>query len=207
MSARDDAVQVKRPTTTAHIHELIAGRWSPRAFDARPLEPTVWRTLFEAARWAPSSSNEQPWRFVVVERTHATEFSPVVRCLNEGNQRWASGAAALVVTAVRRARANSDEPNPWAWHDLGQAIANLSLQATAHGVMVHQMAGFNAAHVRDVVGIPADYEPVTIVALGYLGDPEHLAEPDRVREMAPRQRLDVDAIVFRGRWQKRFDTL
>ena len=205
MSAREDAVRAKRAAPVAEIHELIAARWSSRAFDSRPVEAGVWRQLFEAARWAPSSSNEQPWRFVVISREQTVDFAAAIGCLSVGNQRWAPAAAALVVTAVRRTLSSSSSPNKWAWHDLGQAMANLSLQATALGVVVHQMAGFNADRMRSVVGMPAEFEPVTVVAVGYPGDPDQLAEPDRVREFTPRLRQGLDAMVFGGRWGRTFD--
>ena len=204
MSARDAAARAKRATTSADIHELITSRWSSRAFDSRPIEPAAWRQLFEAARWAPSSANEQPWRFVLIARENTAEFSAATGCLNAGNQRWAPAAAALVVTAVNRTLTKSGAPNRWAWHDMGQAIANFAFQATALGLVVHQMAGFDVDAVRAAVGMPTEFEPVTIVAVGYPGDPDLLAEPDRVRELEPRKRHPLNAFVFAGRWGRAF---
>jgi nitroreductase len=197
-----NAIAESRASATgAPIHELIAGRRSPRAFEDRPVEPHTLHSLLEAARWAASSMNEQPWRFIVVRREDAQDFAAAVDLLMPGNRVWAVNAPVLMFTAVSRSIARSGAPNPWARHDLGLAMGNLSLQAQALGIAVHQMGGFDAERTRTLFAIPEDFEPVTAVAIGYPGDPESLPEPFRSRETAPRIRKPLDEIAFGAHWR------
>jgi nitroreductase len=185
------------------IHELIRDRWSPRAFDAARTVPRgELLRLFEAARWAPSSGNEQPWRFVVVTRD---ESSPVWRALVNGltgaNQAWATAAPVLVVAVVRLAREEKGTVNPMAWYDAGQAVSLMVVQATAQGLSVRQMAGFSHETIRQACGIPEGFDPAVIVAIGYAGDPEALPlEKHREAERQPRRRKPLTDIVFENNW-------
>lgn len=190
--------------TSAPIHALIAGRRSPRAFENRMIEPQALRSLIEAARWAASSMNEQPWRFIVVRRENAGDFAAALDLLMPGNRAWAVNAPVLMFTAVSSTFERSGAPNPWARHDLGLAMGNLSLQAQALGLAVHQMGGFDTERARDLFAIPDDFEPVTAVAIGYPGDPESLSEPFRSRETAPRVRKPLDEIAFGAHWRAPF---
>jgi nitroreductase len=187
------------PTDHA-IHDLLRERWSPRAFAPRDVETDKLARLLEAARWAPSSYNEQPWHFLVATRDQPAEFERMLGVLWEGNQAWAKDAPVLVITAARKHFARGGKPNLHAWHDVGQAIAHLSVQATAEGLVVHQMMGFDAEAARTVYGIPDDHEAVTAVAIGYIGDPASLPEPLRERELAPRERRPLADFVFTGNW-------
>jgi nitroreductase len=182
------------------IHDLIRRRWSPRAFADRMVEREKLHSLFEAARWAASSYNEQPWRFIVCTKDNPADHERFVRCLADGNIPWARHAPVLALSVARTRFTHNDRPNRHALHDVGLAVGNLLLQATALGLAVHQMAGYDAAKARAAFGIPDDYEPVAAIAMGYQGDPDRLPPPLRDRETAPRTRKPLDEIVFGGRW-------
>ena len=192
---------MEKPAVSAHpIHELLKRRWSPLAFSGRMVEPETLQSLFEAARWAPSCFNEQPWNFVVCTRDIPDDHERLVSCLSEGNQPWARTAPVLMLSVARRTFTHNGNPNRHALHDVGLAVENLILQAMALDLFVHQMAGFDVAKARTLFGIPDDHEPVAAIALGYPGDPEQLPPPLRERQMAPRQRKSLDQFVFGGRW-------
>ena len=194
---------VEKPADTRHpIQDLLKRRWSPRAFSDRLVEPDTLRSLLEAARWAPSSSNEQPWSFLVATKDDQAEYGRLLSCLVEGNSLWAQRAPVLMVSVARLSFEDEGKPNRHAFHDVGQAVANLSVQATALGLVVHQMAGFYPDKVRELYGIPKEFEPVAVIALGYPGDPESLPDKFRSRELAPRERKPLAEFVFGGRWGK-----
>ncbi len=184
---------------TAHpVHELIRQRWSPRAFTSQPVSADALATVFEAASWAASASNGQPWIFVFAHRADTADFERLLHSLVPPNQAWAKDAAVLVLALARTTNANG-QPNKWAHHDVGAATTTLLLQATAQGLHGHVMAGFEAEKTRDVFALPAHIEPVTFIALGYQGAPELLAEPFLTRELAPRTRKPVSEIAFAGK--------
>ena len=195
----------KIATTDHPVNDLIARRWSPRAMEPRPIPTDALRSVLEAARWAASAFNEQPWRFLVARREDTAEFETMLGCLVEGNQGWARNAGALILTAARAAYSRNDKPNRHAWHDLGQAAANLSLQATELGLVAHQMAGILPDKAREIYGIPEGFAVVTGIALGYPGNPDDLPDPLRGMETAPRERKSQDEIVFRGAWERAAD--
>lgn len=178
----------------------MARRWSPRAFDERSVDVALLRTLFEAARWAPSSNNEQPWRFLVASKDHAADWTRLFDCLVEGNRRWAVRAPVLVLSVASMQFEDDGKPNRHAFHDMGLATENLVLQATAHGLAAHQMAGFDVEKARADFDIPAGYEPVAIIAIGYPGDSAVLPERLRERELQPRSRRPIEEWTFLGRW-------
>ena len=191
---------MEKPADTQHpIHDLLTRRWSPRAFADRPVAPDVLRSLWEAARWAPSSANQQPWSFLVATKDDPQEFEHMLGCLVEGNQVWAKQAPVLMVSVAGKLDRDND-PNPHAWHDVGQAVADLSVQATALGLFVHQMAGILPDKIRELYQIPDSHEPVTGIALGYPGAPEQLPDKLRQRELAVRTRKPISEFVFAGRW-------
>jgi len=194
---------MEKPAVTQYpIHDLLRKRWSPRAFSDRAVESDVMRSLLEAARWAPSSSNEQPWSFIVATRDNEAEHGRLVSCLVDGNVPWAQRAPVLMVSVARMSFEDEGKPNRHAFHDVGQAVADLSVQATALGLVVHQMAGFYPDKARELYGIPKEFEPVAALALGYPGDPESLPERLRKRELAPRERKPLTEFVFAERWGK-----
>ena len=182
------------------IHPLIAGRWSPRAFDPRPVPAPSLRSLLEAARWAASSFNEQPWRFIVARREDTAEFAKLLECLVEGNRVWARDAGVLVLTVVKGTFTHNDKPNRVAEHDLGLAVAALTLQAQHLGLYVHQMAGVNLARAREAYAIPVGYDPLTAVAIGWLGNAAGLPDDLREEELEPRERKPQDEFVFGASW-------
>ena len=192
-------MSVKTASTDHPILDVLARRWSPRAFSTRRIEPGDLAILFEAARWAASCFGEQPWSFVVATRDDPRGFENLASCLNPGNA-WAKAVPvlALSVTALHFARSGS--PNRHAWHDVGLAMGNLCIQATSMGIYVHQMGGFNPETARTVLAIPETHAPVAMIALGYPGDPELLGEELRKQEVAPRQRKRIEEFVFSGRW-------
>ena len=182
------------------IHALLQRRWSPRAFADRMVEPEQLQSLFEAARWAPSSNNEQPWHFIVGTKADPSAHDRLVACLKEGNRKWAFRAPVLILSVARLNLEDEGAPNRHAWHDTGMAALSLCLQATALGLVTHQMAGFEIEKARTDLGIPAGYEPVAMIAVGYPGDPASLPDYLRERELKPRERKAVTEFVSHGRW-------
>jgi nitroreductase len=192
----------EKPAETATaIHPLLARRWSPRAFADRAIEEGDLLAMLEAARWAPSSRNEQPWRFIVARR-HADPqlFARIRDCLAEGNRVWAADAAVLLVAVSSTRFAYKDRPNGHAGHDVGQAMALLTVEAMAHELWVHQMGGFDRDCVRVAFGVPDGFEPITAAAIGHMGDPADLPSPLDEREAAPRNRRPLSESVFGGMW-------
>ena len=190
----------KLADTTYPIEPLLERRWSPRAFADRPVEPEKLLRLLEAARWAASCSNQQPWSFIVATKEDAAEYARLLSCLRENNQQWASHAPVLMVSVAQLAFDMNGQPNRYAFHDVGLAVANLIVQATALGLFVHQMAGFYPDKVRELYGVPDGFEPVAGIVLGYPGDPAILSEELQQRELAPRARNPLATFVFQGTW-------
>lgn len=189
------------------IHDLISARWSPYGFSDRAVSTEDLRALFESARWAPSSYNEQPWRYIVASKDNAEEFERVLHCLWELNQAWAKYAPVLAigVTATRFTR--NGKENAAALHDLGLAAGNLCLEATARGLMVHQMIGVHPEKVRATFDVPEGFQPLTGLAIGYQGRPAGLNEEVLARDSAPRERRPITELVFSGTWGKSSDLL
>lgn len=182
------------------IHDLLAKRWSPYAFADRPVSAADLRSLFEAARWSASSYNEQPWRYIVATKEEPEEFARLLSCLVEGNQQWAQAAPVLAIGCASLKFSRNGKPNAAAIHDLGQASACLTVEATARGLFVHQMIGILPDRVRELYGVPEDVQPLTGVAIGHLGDSLALPEKNQQRDLAPRQRKPLAEFVFSGRW-------
>ena len=182
------------------IHDLLKRRWSPRAFADRPVEPDKLRSLLEAARWAPSSFNEQPWAFVVATHAQPEDYARVLGCLVEFNQSWAKAAPVLMLTFAHLSFDRNGQPNRHAYHDVGLAMANLTVQATAEGLAVHQMAGIVPDKARATFHVPDGWDPVSGVAIGYPGDPNTLSDELRARELAAPTRKPLRSFVFSGDW-------
>jgi len=190
----------KPAETSAAIHDLIRHRWSPRAFDSRTVEPEKLRSLFEAARWAASSYNAQPWVFIVATKDHPENYKKILDCFVEFNQGWAKNAPVLALSVARMKFENNGAPNNHAFHDVGQASAYLALEAANLGLQIHQMAGILPEKAREIFSIPEGYEAVAGIAIGYPGDPATLPDELREREHAPRSRKPLDSFVFTGKW-------
>jgi nitroreductase len=189
-----------RAETDHPVHELIATRWSPYAFADRPVSKADLLSLFEAARWAPSSYNEQPWSYLVATREEPQEFERLLSCLVEGNQAWAKAAPVLALGCTSLNFVRNGQPNAAALHDLGLASMSLCLEATARGLSVHQMIGIVPSRARVVYEIPEGVQPLTGVAIGYAGDPAVLPETMRTRDAARRPRKPLREFVFGGKW-------
>lgn len=190
----------KPAETDVPIHEVLARRWSPRAFAERAIDPGVLESLLEAARWAPSSSNEQPWRFLVATKSDTVAYDRLLACVLEGNHKWAFRAPLLILSVTRLTFEDGGKPNRHAFHDAGMALENLLLQATALGLAAHPMAGFDIEKAREDLQIPSGYEPVTMVAVGYPGDLSLLPDYLQQRERQPRERKPLTDLVYAGRW-------
>ncbi len=165
-----------------------------------PVEPDKLLSLFEAARWAAAASNEQPWAFFVASHQDSKNYEAMLSVLVDFNRSWANKAPVLILALAHTKFEKDGRPNRHAYYDLGQAAANLTLQATALGLTAHQMAGFNAEAARERFAVPDGWEPVSVIAVGYPGDPHSLTETLRQREIAPRQRKPLNQFVFSGSW-------
>ena len=182
------------------IYNLIAKRWSPYFFDERSVSNKDIQAIFEAARWAPSSYNEQPWSFIVAKKENSDEFETLLSCLVEGNRNWAKSAPVLVLGITKLRFARNNKPNRAALHDLGLASANLSLEATARGLSVHQMIGILPEKARELYEIPDGYKPLTGLAIGYVGSPDALPEEVRERDLVRRPRKPLNEFLFSAKW-------
>jgi nitroreductase len=178
---------------------LLRRRHSPRAFTARSVTPAEIERLFEAARWAASCFNGQPWHFVYARKEDAA-FADVLSTLVPFNQEWAKAAAVLGLAVARDTFTHNGKPNNWAQYDTGAAMAQLSAQATHEGLVVHQMGGFDAAKVREVLGVPEGFTPMAAFAIGEAGDASSLS-PELAAKEVPSQRRPAGEFVFEGRWR------
>ena len=191
---------VKTAATKAEVHELIRNRWSPRSFSDRQITTTDLETILEAARWAASSYNEQPWRFIVASKGNSADYQKLLSLLVPFNQAWAKTAPVLLLMVAKKTFSRNNEPNNYALHDAGAALANLALQATALGLHVHGMAGFDHERARLELSIPDDYQVAAFAALGYAGDPNILPEGLKEQEIASRTRKPLSDLVFTASW-------
>ncbi|WP_200331957.1 nitroreductase family protein [Leucobacter sp. L43] len=181
--------------TSAPVIESLAERWSPRAFDTTHSFPEgALRGILEAARWAPSANNTQPWRFIIARRGGEI-FARITDTLVGFNREWAVNAGALIVNVAETTDAEGNA-RPWAEYDLGQAVAHLSVQATSEGLHLHQLGGFDRDAIRAAFDLEDRLVPVSISAIGKLGSADSLPEVLRERELAPRTRLDLDSLVL-----------
>lgn len=177
------------------VAHLIRNRRSVRAYDPRPIEPEKIHSLFEATRWAPSSSNEQPWTYIYAERGEPL-WQDLFDGLNEGNQLWAKDAPLLVLSLTRKNFLRTGMPNRFALYDLGAANSILALEAVDLGLQVRQMGGYQAPKLIDTLRIPADFDLGAIIAIGYPGNPDQLPENLRNRELAARERKEQSEFVM-----------
>jgi nitroreductase len=195
-------MNIKKATTDYPILNALAERWSPYGFEDRSVSEADLRSLFEAARWAASSYNEQPWNYLVATRENSQEFGRLLSCLVEANQAWAKAAPVLVLGVVSLRFAKNNQDNRAAVHDLGLAAGNLLVEATTRGLSVHQMIGILPDKAREVYRIPEHFEVWTAMAIGYKADPAKLPDALKERDLAPRQRKPLREFVFTGQWGK-----
>lgn len=178
------------------VIEPIKNRWSIRAFSEEKITDETMAVLFEAARWAPSSMNEQPWRFVYAHRG-SRQFEVIADTLSLKNKIWAENAAVLMAVFAEKNFRVSGRPNPYALHDTGAATYGLMLQAQAMGIYGHIMGGYDRHGLKNALKISEEFEPVTVVALGYQGSPDQLDEDLRVREYQPRKRKSLEEFAVK----------
>lgn len=192
------------------IHTLIANRWSPRAFDTkRAVETEKLFSILEASRWAASSFNEQPWRLIVGDKFETPETHQLIQqCLVDGNK-WAFEVPVLIMAVAKNNFTQTGAVNRHALHDVGLALGNLAIQATALGLYAHMMAGFYPEKAIELFNIPAeDFSPVVVIALGYLGDPKQLKEQwQQGAENAARTRKPLQEIIYAGQWNRPYPGL
>ncbi|MEE3718981.1 nitroreductase family protein [Tumidithrix elongata RA019] len=192
----------KPAVTDFEIHDAIAQRWSPRAFDRKPVEAEKLNKLFEAARWSASCFNDQPWNFIVATQTDTIAYQQLLDCLVPANIVWAQAAPVLILAVARKAFKHNGKPNDWAEYDCGQAVATLSVQATSMGLVLHQMAGFMADKAIATFKLPENFKPMAAIALGYPGELSSLPPDLQAKETATRDRYPLSSFVFTGEWGK-----
>ncbi len=195
---------IKHAKTEHPIQDFVAHRWSPYGLADRDVSEADLRSLFEAARWAASSFNEQPWSYIVATRAQEEAFARLLSCLVEANQSWAKAAPVLALGVATLHFKRNGKPNRVALHDLGLASGNLVAEATARGLAVHQMGGILPDRAREIYAIPEGSEAVTGIAIGYAGDPEAFSKEIRERDLAPRERKPQQDFVFSTSWGKAF---
>lgn len=192
----------KPAITQTPIHEIIANRWSPRAYDAtKPVSQDQIIALLEAARWAPSCFGDQPWRFIVWNKAKdAAAWQLAFDCIVPNNQTWVKNAPVLMLVCADTLFGHNQTPNRWGQYDTGAAVENLCLQATSMGLVTHQMGGFNSDKTREVFEIPAQFTPMAMLSIGYEGDANALPEDLKARELAERKRKPLGELFFQGTW-------
>ena len=187
-----------KPAPTSYpVHELIRNRWSPRSFSPQPVEQAKLNQVFEAASWAFSAMNAQPWQYIYAHKADTVAFQKILDTLMAGNQPWAKNAPVLII-ALAKTEYDNGQPNGAAMHDLGAANATLFLEATALGLHGHVMGGFDREKLRRDFNLPANLTPAAVIALGYLGAAEQLEEPFLSREQAARSRKPVAEFAFQN---------
>jgi nitroreductase len=183
------------------IENALRRRCSSLAFAERPVEVEKLQQLFEAARWAPSSYNEQPWSFLLTTKNESLpDYEGLLSCVTGNNRDWAQRAPVLVLSVAKRHFDAGAKVNHYSIHDVGLATENLTIQATAVGLFIHLMAGFDASKARKLFSIPDTHEPVCVIAIGYFGSLEALSPELQRRELAPRRRRPFKEFVFSGQW-------
>lgn len=196
----EETIPQKTALAASPLHPLLAERWSPRAFSAEKIEPETLYRIFEAARWSASSVNEQPWRFILGLKGEGAAYEKIFSALSERNQRWAHLAPVLAIGVAKKSFSHNGNPNRFHPYDTGQAVAYLTIQALAEGVFIHQIGGYSAALARDLFNIPAEFDPMAALAMGYLGDPALLPVDLQASHTTPRQRRPLAETVFGETW-------
>jgi nitroreductase len=185
----------KPAITNMALHPLINLRWSPRSFTNEEIERAALQRIFEAARWSPSSSNEQPWRFIVGLKGQPT-WDKIWDTLVDFNQKWAKLAPVLVLSIGKKTSSRYGKPNTYYHYDVGQSVAYITFQAMHEGIHVHQMGGFDAEKAAELFKVPEDYQVLSAFAMGHKGEPDLLEGNFQEMEKSARQRITLDAIVF-----------
>lgn len=178
------------------INSLLKNRFSTRIFSDKEIDKSIIIDLFEAARWSPSSGNKQPWRFIAGIKNEGNTHSKLVSILNVSNAIWAEKAPLLILAIAKKYLDDSQKLNVYSFYDVGLANANLTFQASTADLFVHQMGGFNGQKAKEVFEIPDDFEPVTVLAIGYLGNPTDFPEEVLAKEKRQRTRMELTEFVY-----------
>jgi nitroreductase len=187
---------MEKPAITQYeIHPILKNRWSPRSFTNRPVPKESLQRILEAARWTPSSFNEQPWRFIVGIKGEKT-WDMIYETLVEFNQKWAKLAPVLIMSVGSKILSKNDKPNKMYIYDVGQSVSYITFQAMHEGLRVHQMGGFSAEKAIELFNIPNDFQPLTVIAIGYQGDPELLDNDLKKTEIGARSRKELKVLVY-----------
>ena len=190
--------------TSVPIDDLLARRWSPRAFDSsRRVTREQLAALLEAARWAPSCNGDEPWRYLVWDRSRdAQGWRDAFGCLSESNRKWCENVPVLMLSCAGSTFEHNGKPNRFAPHDTGMADLSIALQAVTLGLVAHQMGGYDVAKAREAFGIPEDYTPQAMIAVGYQAAPDVLDEETKKKELRPRSRKPLETHFFESAWGK-----
>ena len=192
---------LKKPAqTTAPLHDLLRERWSPRAFQTKAVSKTDLTAILEAGRWAASSNNGQPWRFIVATSDDGAGHAAAVAGFNVRNQRWVKAAPVLIFTCARKAFEANGNANAHSWYDTGAAVALMTIEAEARGLKVHQCAGIEREHIRTTYGVPEEFDICSGFVIGHQGDADGLPEELPGREKEPRARKPLAEIAFAGKF-------
>ncbi len=195
-------MQERRALTSAPIDDLLAKRWSPRAFDAsRRVSRAQLRSLLEAARWAPSCNGDEPYRYIVIERQDdADAWAKMFDCLNENNRKWFKNVPLVLISCAGSKFSHNGNPNRWGQHDVGAASICLALQAVSLGLAAHQAGGWDMQKLRKNFEIPDEYTPMAIIAVGYQAEPDVLDEETKQKELRPRGRKPIEEHFYEAAW-------
>lgn len=185
---------IKIASTQNDVMDLIKNRWSPRSFAGKALDTAAIETIIEAGSWAPSANNSQPWRFIYA-LNGTPGFEKLLSTLSPGNIPWAKNAAVLIVAVGIRELPDTQQKNHYYMHDVGMATSFMLLQAFKMDIYSHVMAGFNKQHAAELLVLPANEEPVSVIAMGYIDSAEKLDEPYKTRELTARSRNPLSSIA------------
>ncbi len=199
-------MSIKEANTDFEIHPLLKKRWSPRAFNDKAVTKEQLQRIFEAARWAPSGFNQQPWKFILGMKGDET-YQKIFDCLVAFNQLWAGNAPVLILSCGRKVMNDREDINPSYHYDVGQAVAHMSIQAMNEGLHMHQMGGFEKDVAVRKFNIPATYKPLTVISLGYIGNPAMLPERMQKSEKAERDRFPAKSFLYSEVFGKDTDLL
>lgn len=193
----------KRAQTKVPIHDIIAKRWSPCAFESsKPIKREELLALLEAARWAPSCYGDQPWRYIICDKkTNLSAWVKLLSCLADANQVWAKNAPLLILVTYINNFGHNGRANRWAAYDTGASMENLILQAVSMGLMAHPMGGFDVTKVGEIFNVPPDFTAMAVIAVGHQAESNILDSTLKEREAAARERLPLDKLFFEGDWK------
>lgn len=197
----DDVIEEKIASTEFPVIDLLKNRWSPRAFSSESIEEEKIMSLLEAARWAPSCYNEQPWNFILFKKEKPEDYNKILDVLSPRNRLWAKNAPLIMLSVAKMNFERNNKFNRYSLYDVGSAVTHLTMQATSMGLYVHQMAGFDSEKAQQLFNIPEGYKPVSAIAIGYYGNIENLPDDFKKSETANRSRKPISDFVYQNTWE------